>query len=526
MSSGFGELSIQAHDLVAAGDLTGARDLLGAALSTADPSPATASPELAEAAGLQARVLVALGEAHSARGWAAFAHAAATRLYGPSDQRSIAATATLAAVLHRVGSHARAARLYHRVIIELTAVDGPESLHVLAAHADLATVEYARGECEVARNRLRDAWEMLREVYGDGHASGIRMVARLGVMERDCGQLTEAHERLALARELCRAYLPVDHPLASQVDALAGAAANPDHRCAAGTPPPPDRPPALPERPPDRPDSLPAPPGTPPAPPDNLAVPPHSLPSPPGGPPASPPRIPAGPPSPVPSPRAPLDPGPSVGTALASNHTGAALELPGRPAGERADPDGVPRVWYLPEFRRRPAPATTIHRVHRRPRWLLPIVVTGLVVVLLGTAAVVANIALVGHPAPEPSAPAAESTLPTSTSGTGPHPSTATGRTAPGAPPTGVTLRDNRDNVALAWTYPPGAEGPVVVSGGRTRQELRAFQELPPGSNSFIVYGLNRNTDYCFMIAVVYSVDLVGRAEAFCTARSGAPPRR
>ena len=124
----------------------------------------------------------------------------------------MAAAATLAAVLHRVGSHSRAARLYQEVIIELTAQDGPESLRVLAAHADLATVEYARGQCTVARDRLQDAWELHREVYGDGHPSGIKMLARLGAMQRDCGQFAEAHDNLALARELCRQHLARRRP--------------------------------------------------------------------------------------------------------------------------------------------------------------------------------------------------------------------------------------------------------------------------------------------------------------------------
>lgn len=232
MPSGFGELTDQAHHLVSAGDLAGAQRLLADALTDADPRPANATPELAEAASLRARVLVALGEPHSARGWAAFAYAATTRLYGRCDQRTVAAAATLAAVLHRVGSWSRAARLYQEVIIELTALDGPESLRVLAAHADLATVEYARGQCPVARDRLQDAWELHREVYGDGHPSGIKMLARLGAMQRDCGQFVEAHDNLALARELCRQHLPADDPLAAQVAVLARAAANPDHVCA------------------------------------------------------------------------------------------------------------------------------------------------------------------------------------------------------------------------------------------------------------------------------------------------------
>ncbi|ASW57571.1 hypothetical protein CIK06_09880 [Plantactinospora sp. KBS50] len=221
---------------MAEGDLAGAQELLDEALGTADPSPANASPELTEAAGLQARILVALGEPHAARGWAAFAYAATMRQFGASDPQTVAAAATLAAVLHRVGSDARAARLYRDVIIELTAMDGPESLRVLAAHADLATVEFALGRCELARNRLTDAWELHREVYGEAHPSGIKMLARLGAMERDCGRFTEAHDHLARARELCRRHLPANDPLAQQVAALARAAANAEHVCATSDP--------------------------------------------------------------------------------------------------------------------------------------------------------------------------------------------------------------------------------------------------------------------------------------------------
>ncbi|MEK8107303.1 tetratricopeptide repeat protein [Micromonospora sp. M12] len=158
---------------MSSGDLAGAQQLLSDALTDADPRPANATPSWprrrASGAGAGGP-----RRAHSARGWAAFAYAATTRLHGRADPRTVAAAATLAAVLHRVGSHSRAARLYQEVIIELTAQDGPESLRVLAAHADLATVEYARGQCTVARDRLQDAWELHREVYGDGHPAASR----------------------------------------------------------------------------------------------------------------------------------------------------------------------------------------------------------------------------------------------------------------------------------------------------------------------------------------------------------------
>jgi hypothetical protein len=563
VSSGFDELTDQAHHLVSAGDIAGAQRLLSDALTDADPRPANATPELAEAASLQARVLVALGEPHSARGWAAFAYAATTRLHGRSDPRTVAAAATLAAVLHRVGSHSRAARLYQDVIIELTAQDGPESLRVLAAHADLATVEYARGQCTVARDRLQDAWELHREVYGDGHPSGIKMLARLGSMQRDCGQFAEAHDNLALARELCRQHLSADDPLALQVAALARAAANPDHVCAddpsavrdapvvpaARTPPPSDPPlqaayhppaPADPETgPAGRTDEGPAGAGTA------------------SGGPVPNPRVPADEPDGSPDFRGPPaddaegssdvrwppadepdfrwppdpadDPVPHPTTApvppSVAGFTGGTEESSGvyrlyRP-GASSEPDrpSAPLTPYTPS-RLLPVP------VHRAPtparNRLVPVLVAGVVVVLLGTGAVIAGVARVGDGDDPRSAPPAtvgpSDTASSPAAGASPA-GTAPPVAAPGTPPGAVSLRDNRDNIALRWTYPAGGEGPVVVSAGRAGQEKTAIATLPAGTDSYIVYALNRANDYCFTVAVVWSTDTVASANQVCTRR-------
>ncbi|MEU7800641.1 tetratricopeptide repeat protein [Micromonospora arborensis] len=574
MSSGFGELTDQAHHLVSAGDLAGAQQLLADALTDADPRPANATPELAEAASLQARVLVALGEPHSARGWAAFAYAASTRLHGRSDPRTVAAAATLAAVLHRVGSHSRAARLYQEVIIELTAQDGPESLRVLAAHADLATVEYARGQCTVARDRLQDAWELHREVYGDGHPSGIKMLARLGAMQRDCGQFTEAHDNLALARELCRQHLPADDPLAAQVASLARAAANPDHVCA-------DNPPTARDTP-----VVPA-----------ARVPPHSdsqseagyhpsAPSPPQAGPAA-----AG--GAVPNPRTPADepvgstgtrwpPEPAEEQAPHATDTpvppsviglaGGAEEQPGvyrlhRPTAPSdphatADPYPPPDPYTTSDPYPPPDPYTTsdpytapdpyatsdpytppdpyaplepytpsrllpvpVHRASPTQRnRLVPVLVAGVVVVLLGAAAVIAGVARVDgddEPTPPPatSSPSAGPPATTAPAPGGVAPTSAAAAAPPGSPPGAVTLRDNRDSIALNWTYPAGSEGPVVIAGGRTGQDRNVFATLPAGTSSYIIYALNRTNDYCFTVAVVWSTDTVASSEQVCTRR-------
>ena len=512
MSLGLGDLTTRAHDRISDGDLDGARQLLAAALADADPSPAHATAELATAATLLAKVLVAQGEAQAARGWAAFAYAARTRLHGPHDPQTTDAAVTLAAVLHRVGNHTRAARLYHAAILDLSAQDGPEAQRVLAAHADLAVVEYARGECATARTRLEDAWELHREVHGDGHPAGIRMLARLGGMERDCGRLAEAHRHLALAQELCRTNLPPDHPLVGQVGALGRAAADPDHVCAAedgvriaaaaGLHPP--RTPTAP---------------TAPSAPDQ-------------GPPPFGPAEPA-----AAADRGRPEPTPLGGTSTVPHQRAA--EPPPRPAWEPPQ-EGTyyrepPRIYTpggaierRPAYRtRRPEPVIpeslpVAYVPSRAPRRALPLVLIGLVVVVLGAAAVIAGFdpfdgasAPGTTPTASPQAPA--TTAPAAT--TAAPPTTTAPPAPPGTPPGAVTLVDGGDLVTLRWSYPRGAKGPVVVSGGRKGQPAQAFQDLPAGSTSYVVYGLDRGSDYCFVVGVVYSRQTVGRAAPVCTRR-------
>ncbi|SBT38925.1 tetratricopeptide repeat protein [Micromonospora narathiwatensis] len=516
MTSGFGELTVQAHHLVAEGDLAGAQRLLADALTDADPRPANASPELAEAAGLQARVLVALGEPHTARGWAAFAYAAATRLHGRSDERTVTAAATLAAVLHRVGSDARAARLYSEVIIELTARDGPEAQRVLAAHADLATVEYARGQCEVARDRLQDTWELHREVYGDGHPSGIKMLAKLGAMERDCGRYAESHEHLTLAEELCGLHLPADDPLAAQVAGLARAAADPDHVCAGPEPParetpvvPAARVPPAAEGPPEP--TLPEPPLY--HPPDRAEGGHPSVPNPRTPPEADDPfdDYPWPPDEPVDEPWRPEESAlPPAVVGLTEDEPEGVRRVP-----HVAEPEAPSR--YLPvHVPRPPAP-------ERRATPWLPLVVAGVIVaLLLGTVAVIAGVSRVDRPheTPDPGTPAGTTGTPTGGTSARTGTPNAAPAASPGTPPGRVRLTDRRDSIVLNWTYPTGAEGPVVVAGGRSGQEQHTFLQLPAGTDSYTAYGLGRSTDYCFTVAVVWSTDTVARAAPVCTRRS------
>ncbi|MGW4940238.1 hypothetical protein ACWEOZ_01415 [Actinoplanes sp. NPDC004185] len=745
MAPPLADLTAQAQLLTSAGDLAGARDVLADALDPADADPQRASPDLALAAALQARILIALGDPHAARTWAGFAHAAEERLHGSHDERTIAAAATHAAVLHRVGNHGRAAQLYHDLVAELTAVDGRLSARVLAAEADLATAEHASGQCTAARTRLADAWARHNQAHGEDAPAGIKMLARLAAMERECGHERDAQQHFSRAQELCARYLPPDHPLGRQVARLAGGQPSGRHTCgqvqrstgpaadgpAAGVtrvpaatpgvhpvrqePPAPGDPtgrharpeppvplplisPAAPPTPTadtasppakvladesappaeaadtglpptsvlaaesaDQADSTPAPPaadtGLPPAsvPPDESAsrtgsahqadsapaaetappldsesAHPAQTPHPIGAvPPVETTRAETGDPSPwvgstpwaetaplpaagedppqlevTPPPQAhgftprrpdsapPQDAAPAEAAAGAwvtppppipvqaqqawpetapQPHMAMAAPAPPtyRPAERPVDrpverpvdrpvdrpveqpiqqpvqqpveqspqgwaveppgpwpPDTFPPAAYPPDTYppgpRLPVDETPSSEVSRR----LPVPVEKrrhplvLAAVLVAGIAAAAAIVVATWPR-EDAQPAAGPAAPAS-AGVSAAPPAASASARPSnaaVAPTRVTLSDNRDSVALTWRYPKGSEGPVLISGGRTGQEQRAFQQLPAGTTDYVVYGLNRQNNYCFSVAVVYTVDQVAASEAVCTKR-------
>jgi hypothetical protein len=559
-------LTAQAQTMTSAGDLVGARAVLTDALNPADADPQRASPDLATAAALLARILIALGDPHAARLWAGFAHAAEDRLHGPHDERTVAAAALHAAVLHRIGNHGRAAQLYHDLVGELAALDGPDSPRALAAEADLATAEHAAGHCTAARARLRDAWNRHREVHGDAAPAGIKMLARLGSMERECGRTDEAQEHLTLAQELSARYLPADHPLAIQATILAQAAPSGRHICgrvaqsagpesAAGvTPvhrpaPPGVRPVASPERPWTPPQAgAPQPVPVPPEPtrqetrrqetdrqergqqetgrpgefeePDNRETDPKG-------------KL-------YQQPLYLSDLQQSPGD-LTGRHARADTPppLPGQRAPE-VGPDGrqirvgavqpPPSMRVTPADRRLPVPT---EKPESRGSWQPLVLVAALVAGIAVAAAVVVAtlphgsgspraVASAQAPAPAPAVPVPSAAGPSASAPAKPPPSaagTTAAKPAGGPAPQNVRLQDNRDSVSLTWVYPKGSEGPVLISGGRTGQPQRAFQQLAAGASNYVVYGLNAQSNYCFTVAVVYTVDDVAASRQLCTNR-------
>lgn len=190
----------RARDHVDAGELGYAQELLSELLSTLPSDPRKARPVEAESVALQTGVLLSLGEPYAARGWAAYGHAAFRRLYGDRDSRTLHTLGLLAAVLTRVGAHGRAAQHYQRLIEIHADLEGAQSERALAARADLATVEHARGQCVTARLRLANVVAEHQHAHGVAHPVGVRMLARLAGMWRDCGDFDHAHFLLAEAR--------------------------------------------------------------------------------------------------------------------------------------------------------------------------------------------------------------------------------------------------------------------------------------------------------------------------------------
>jgi hypothetical protein len=211
----------------------------------------------------------------------------------------------------------------------------------------------------------------------------------------------------------------------------------------------------------------------------------------------------AGPAAPGTAAPEPTDPEPTDPEPAAPGTADAGPAAPGPAAPEPAAPDDRPPAGAA---YRQPGPAGRSRR--RLPR--RPTVAVAALAIVAGAAGV-ALAARGGADTPPPTpAPAGRSPTPGPTrSATAPAPS----------PPTRLALRDGHDQVTLTWVYPNGVDGPVVVSGGRKGQQLRAFQTLDPGTSSYTVYGLADRSDYCFSVAIAYSTDVVLAAEPVCTAR-------
>jgi hypothetical protein len=326
-------------------------------------------------------------------------------------------------------------------------------------------------------------------------------------MERECSRDDESRHHLRQAQALCARHLPLDHPLVRQVAAVAAGSASGKHACgqveqSAG---PQDAPGVqtapFPRRPTvsEGPDFPPADPFRPP--PDNRPTDPNGtvyqqplylsdVHRPPGE--LTGRHARADTPPPMPGQRAP-DYGPDGRPEPHGRAPTGTLALP--PNSERLRP----AVEDEPELPRR-----------RQPFLLAAVLVAG-----VAAAVVVVVLTL-------PDANGAVSPTPSATAGIATSQKAATpSPTTPADPgsPRNVKLQDNGDSVSLRWTYPENADRPVLVSGGRTGQQPRVFQQLPAGSTEYVVYGLNDSQNYCFSIAVAYSTTNIATSSRICTQR-------
>ncbi|MFC4064613.1 fibronectin type III domain-containing protein [Actinoplanes subglobosus] len=561
MAPPLAELTAQAQTLSSAGDLAGARAVLDDVLRTADADPRRATADLAVAAALHARVLIALGDPESARLWAAFAHSAEERLHGRTDERTIATAAMHAAVLQRIGQHGRASSVYHDLVGELALIDGPDSPRVLAAEADLATAEHSAGHCSTARARLARAWRRHSRVHGDAAPAGIKMLARLGAMERECGLDAESAEHLAQASALSARHLPADHPLARQAAALVAGKPSGRHTCGrrdttGGRPfrpfprrptvadPAGDRPAAFPAHAPGQP-----PPDDRPTDPAGTVYPAVDDPARFGAPDRSdnpgrfddPDRF--GDPDRSDGPRFDVpdrfdDEMPPDNRATDPNGTvyqqplylSDVHRLPGDPTGRHARADTPPPLPgnRAPDYGEdgRPLPigsarASTLtdppnsRRLPergRRPRAAHPLLLATVLAAGVAAAAAVVIVMLPG--ADQAATPPAQPSTATTTSAA----QSLTTTSDPGSP-RNVTLRDDGPSVTLQWDYPADATGEVLVTVARSDRPPVTVAELPAGATDYVAYSLSERYDYCITVAIRQDARKIAAAAPVCTAR-------
>jgi hypothetical protein len=102
---------------------------------------------------------------------------------------------------------------------------------VFNGQADHAAALHRVSRCAAARTQLADCCGAHLAIFGPGDRDGIKMLARLGAMTRDCQDFDGAHVQFTEARARCRAYLADDDPLTANVTRLARADADPDHEC-------------------------------------------------------------------------------------------------------------------------------------------------------------------------------------------------------------------------------------------------------------------------------------------------------
>jgi len=98
-------------------------------------------------------------------------------------------------------------------------------------------------------------------------------------------------------------------------------------------------------------------------------------------------------------------------------------------------------------------------------------------------------------------------------------PEASTARINADKAPTGVTLNDRGSSVVISWTDHTGNAAPHYVVGGPRGASPRAMAQVEKGITGVTIEALNPETDYCFTVIAVISVDEVARSGQVCTNR-------
>lgn len=92
--------------------------------------------------------------------------------------------------------------------------------------------------------------------------------------------------------------------------------------------------------------------------------------------------------------------------------------------------------------------------------------------------------------------------------------------------PAGVRLRDDGSTITVTWTDPSGGTTPFIVSVARAGEQARPFANLPIGTTTYTVNGLNPRLEYCLTVVAVYSTESFSASDLVCTQRIRPTPSR
>ena len=92
--------------------------------------------------------------------------------------------------------------------------------------------------------------------------------------------------------------------------------------------------------------------------------------------------------------------------------------------------------------------------------------------------------------------------------------------------PAGVRLRDEGSTITVTWIDLSGGTTPFIVSVARAGQQARPFANLPIGTTTYTVNGLNPRLEYCLTVVAVYSTENFSASDLVCTRRTSPAPSR